>query len=371
MLSRLRSLDPWITFLTFGLCAFGLAVLLSASGPVAMQRTGNSLYYVRQQFLFGMLPGTILFFVCGLIDYRRWRAWALPAFIVSIVLLCMVYVPGLGVKYGGSRSWVRIGGFQFQPSELVKLTFLIYVSAWLAERKGKAAHDTRTGLIPFLAAVSAVMILLVFQPDTGSMVVIVGMALLLYFISGAPLMWFVGLCGAGFALIALLIKVSPYRAARFMTFLHPELDPQGIGYHINQALLAIGSGGLFGLGFGNSRQKFLYLPEVESDSITAVMGEELGFVVMAGVIIAFGLIIGRCLMIARDSRDRFGTYLASGVAAWIGLEVLLNIGSMTGLMPMTGVTLPFISHGGTAMAILLGALGMVAGIPRTNERYRG
>ncbi len=369
--SRFKLLDPMIVGLTMVLMCFGLVMLLSATGPLAFLRTGDSLFYVKRQLLNGVLPGLVLFFFFASVDYRRWKPFAGLASIASLVLLLLVYIPGVGLHLGGARGWVHVGPVQFQPSELVKFTFLIYLSAWLANREGSDAHGFQTGLLPFLGALGAVIVLLVLQPDTGSMAVIVGTSLFLYFLSGAPWIWFILLCGAGAGLLALLIKFSPYRAARFTTFLHPELDPLGIGYHINQAMLAIGSGGWWGLGYGHSRQKFLYLPEVEADSISAVIAEEMGFVVMVFLLIAFGWLVWRCLQISRHSRDRFGMFLAAGVGAWVGLEVFLNIGSMSGVLPMTGVTLPFISHGGSALAVLLAAMGLVAGIPRKSIKSSG
>lgn len=365
---RFRSLDPVILWITLGLLVFGLIMLLSVTGPVALSRSGTSLFFVKRQLANGILPGLVLFFGLGLLDYRTWRPFALGALALSILVLVLVFIPGIGVELGGARGWIKLGPFSLQPTEFVKLTFLVYLSAWLASRDGQRDHHTlENGLIPFLAALGSVMLLTILQPDTGSMTVIVLMSLFVYFLSGAPVAWFVSLSVAGLGLLTLLIRHSHYRAARFMAFLHPELDPLGIGYHINQAMLAIGSGGVFGLGYGHSRQKFLYLPEVEADSISAVIAEEMGFVVMVIMLAVFAALIWRCLKISREARDPFGRYLAAGVAAWIAVQVFLNIGSMTGLMPMTGVTLPFISHGGSAMVALLAALGVVAGIPRENH----
>jgi cell division protein FtsW len=368
LVSRLKSLDPVVVGLTIGLTVFGLAMLMSATGPVAFQRTGDSLYFVKHQLLVGVLPGSLLFLFFALIDVRRFKRVALLALVLTLALLILVYLPGIGRTIGGARSWVQLGPVGFQPSELVKLTFLFYLAAWLDRREGKSGHEVQTGLLPFLGILGTVMVLLIFQPDTGSMAVIVGMSLLLYFLSGAPLVWFAGLGGLSVGLVALLVRLSPYRAARFMTFLHPELDPKGIGYHINQAMLAIGSGGFWGLGYGHSRQKFLYLPEVAADSIVAVIAEEMGYFIIAVMVVAFGALVWRCLRIARDNHDRFLSYLAAGVGAWIGIQFILNIGSMTGLLPMTGVTLPFISHGGSSMTVLLGAMGLVAGLGKQGRR---
>lgn len=368
---RILRLDPWILGLVGGLVIFGLIVLMSATGPIAFQRTQDSLYYVKHQILSGIFPGMFLFAFFAVIDYRILKRIA-PFFLVgTLALLFAVYIPGLGVNMGGAQSWIALGSVQFQPSELVKLTFLIYLAAWLSERAGGKAHDLHEGLIPFAGMLGGVALLLVIQPDTGTAAVVIGTAMIMYLASGAPLIWFAGLVSLGAGAIAFLVKSSPYRAARFMTFLHPELDPQGIGYHINQAILAIGSGGILGMGYGKSRQKYLYLPEVEADSIFAVMAEELGFIITTLFVVVFSLLVWRCFKIALESRDPFAAYLAIGIGAWLGIQGLVNLMSMTGLMPMTGVTLPFISHGGTSMAVMLGAMGIIAGIPRHNGREFG
>lgn len=361
---RLRQLDPIIVGVSLGLLILGLAVLTSATGAVAVQRTGDSLYLVKRQLMLGVLPGSFLFLFLALVDYRVWKRYAFFILVGAFVLLLLVYVPGVGERVGGSLSWITIAGLRFQPSELVKLGFLIYLAAWFSSRSQTLLRDWRESLVPFAGTLGALVLLLVIQPDTGSMTVIAGTAVLLYLVAGAPITWFVGMVTVGAGLLWILIKTSPYRAARFMTFLRPELDPKGIGYHINQAILAVASGGWLGLGYGKSRQKYLYLPEVEADSIFAVMAEEMGFVITLLILCAYGALVWRCFVIARQSKDRFGAYLAAGVGIWIAIQAGLNVGSMIGILPITGVTLPFISHGGTSLAVMLAAVGLVAGIPK-------
>ncbi|MCE9586085.1 putative lipid II flippase FtsW [Candidatus Uhrbacteria bacterium] len=363
---RLLALDPVLVGLALGLTLLGLAVLMSATGPVAFQRYDDSLFFVKRQLLQGVLPGMTMFLFFAFIDYRIWKRLAFPALVATFGLLLLPYIPGIGVEVGGSHSWAAFGPLRFQPSEIVKFTFLIYLAAWFSGRTPERMRDWHE-LIPFGGALGAVCLLLIAQPDTGTTAVIAGMSLFLYVFSGAPMVWFIGMSAGGAAIIAMLIKFSPYRAARFMTFLHPELDPQGIGYHINQAILAVGSGGFLGLGFGKSRQKYLYLPEVEADSIFAVMAEELGFFLTMIVLLLFVAFVWRCFVISRKSKDRFGSLLAAGFGCWIAVQAWMNIASMIGLMPITGVTLPFISHGGTSLTILLAASGLVAGITRTNR----
>ncbi len=350
-----------------GIVLFGLLMLLSASGPLAYQHFSDSWYFVKHQLSNGFVPGLLLFFICSRIDYRKWKPLAVAGLVVSIILLVLVYIPGLGLHLGGAGRWVQIGPLSFQPSEFVKVTFLMYVAAWLAARHENKARTIEEGLIPFVTALGVIMFLLIMQPNTGSMSVIVGSALIMYFVAGAPLGWFAVLGGAGIALVGILIKITPYRAARFMTFLHPELDPQGIGYHINQAYLAIGSGGLFGLGYGQSRQKYLYLPEVSGDSIFAVIGEEMGFLLTTVLILAFGYLVYRCYCIARNAPDAFGTFLVTGIGSWVAIQAIFNIASMVGLMPMTGVTLPFISYGSSAFIALAIGMGLVASVSRQSR----
>ncbi len=365
---RIQGLDGRTLALSGALLVFGLVMLLSATAAASTQHGDSTYYFVKRQLTNGVLPGLALFAVMALTDYKIWKKFAFFAFVASIAMLLLVYIPGVGQMRGGSLSWVAIGPLGFQPSEAVKLTFLLYIAAWLAARKGSDAHSLQDGVIPFVGAVGVVVALLVMQPDTGSMAVILGTALTLYFLSGAPIRWFLGMSVLGGGLLAFLIQTSAYRAARFMTFLYPELDPMGKGYHINQALLAIGSGGWLGVGYGESRQKFLYLPEVEADSIVAVIAEELGFLGIIVFVVLYSALIYRAVCIAREARDPFGMYLAAGVGAMLFIQFVLNVGSMTGLVPMTGVTLPFVSHGGSAMTILLGLIGLLAAIPRENTR---
>jgi cell division protein FtsW len=346
------------------LILLGLVMLTSASGPIAYQKFGDAYWYVKHQLAFGLVPGAILFFITYNIDYRAWKRVAKPLFIASLFLLLLVFVPGIGADWGTSRSWIGIGGFSLQPAEIVKLTLIIYLAAWLENHNGDDLRDFYGGLMPFLVAVGSVSLLVLLQPDLGSLSIIVATAFILFFLAGAPWGHMAGLFAGGVFALWILVKSAPYRAARLMTFLHPELDPHGVGYHINQAFLAIGSGGLFGLGLGHSRQKFMYLPEVVGDSIFAVMAEELGFVLTLAVLCLIGYFILRLIRIAWGCSDPFGRLFTAGVAGWMFAQMLINIGSMIGLFPMTGVPLPFVSYGGTALMVLLASMGVVANISK-------
>jgi len=363
-------IDKGFLWSLIALVFFGMLMLLSASGPLGFQKFGESAYFFKHQLLYGLFPGVLLFIFFANFDYRKLIKFAPAALIGSIVLLLLVYIPTFGMRFGGSGRWLHIGFINFQPSELVKVGILIYVAAWLEKRHEHEAKTLQGGLIPFLSAMSVIIVLLVFQPNTGSMAVIVGATLAQYFIAGAPLIWFAGLGVMGTTFVALLIKITPYRTARFLTFLHPELDPQGIGYQINQAYLAIGSGGWFGLGYGHSRQKYLYLPEAAGDSIFAVMAEELGFLFCMLFMVVYGFLVYRCLAIAKQTADPFGRFLAVGIGAWIGLQGAFNIASMLGLMPITGVTLPFVSYGSSAFVALAMGCGIMASISKGTQTWR-
>ncbi|MBP9827725.1 putative lipid II flippase FtsW [Patescibacteria group bacterium] len=349
------------------LVLFGLIMLTSASWPLGFDRFHDGAYFVKHQILFGLLPGLVGFTAAYMIPYQQYRKWALPLFAFSVLLLLLVFVPGVGAEFGTSRSWISIAGISAQPSEIVKLTFLIYLAAWSESRAGNAMRDREASLIPFVLSLGAIVALLLAQPDTGSMLIIACMAMAVYFVAGAPVGRFIGFSAIAALGGLLLYKISPYRAARFTTFLHPELDPQGIGYHINQALLAIGSGGVFGRGYGHSLQKFQYLPEVAGDSIFAVIAEELGFFLTAGFIALYVAFLFAGIRIAERAPDLFGRFLVTGVVAWFGVQAFMNIGAMVGVAPITGVPLPFVSYGGTALAVSLTAVGLVLNVSRTSK----
>jgi len=344
---------------------FGLIMLSSASSAVAYEKFQDNYWYLKHQILFGFLPGLIAFFIMARIDYRKWKKYALPFLALSIILLLLVFIPGLGVSYGRARNWINFFGMSLQPSEIVKLTFLIYLAAWLSTKKGeREMKEASSSFIPFIVTFGLIVFLMAVQPDVGTLSVIAAISLTVYFFAGASLVHLSWITGAGVLLFFVLIKLAPYRTARLMTFLHPELDPQGLGYHINQALLAIGSGGFWGLGLGLSRQKFQYLPEVAGDSIFAIIAEELGFLFAVILICTFVFLAIRGFKIATTAPDSFGRLLAVGITSWFIFQSFINIGAMLGVLPLTGVPLPFISYGGTALTVCLAATGIMANISK-------
>lgn len=346
----------------FILAVLGLVLLSSASAVMSFQKYGTSYYYVTHQLLFGFLPGILVLLICASLDYRIWKQWAFPLLVISVVLLAAVFLPGIGMEHGGARRWINLGVFSFQPSEIVKLTFILYVAAWLSSKGEKNVKDFSYGFVPFMTLVGVISFLIVLQPDVGTMGVIIAAVFAMYFLGGASIshVFLAGMGGLG--LMIVLIKAAPYRMQRLTTFLNPDFDPLGIGYHINQALLAVGSGGLWGKGFGHSRQKFAYLPEVFGDSIFAVVAEELGFI-FAILFISFILFwILRGLRIAQRAGDDFALLVATGIMSWIAFQSFVNIGAMLSILPLTGVPFPFVSYGGTALIVEMAAIGILLNI---------
>jgi len=355
--------DYTLIILIFVIILFGLVMLSSASGVLGYEKFGDSFWYLKHQLLNGLLPGIILFLILSRIDFRTWKRFSPLLLLFSVGLLILVFIPSLGASYGKAKSWINVAGFSLQPAEIVKLTFLLYLAAWL-EKSKERVHSFAYGFLPFILFLGAILALVIMQPDMGTMSIILLMSLVVFFVAGAKLKH-LGLillgCLVGFIS---LIKIAPYRMARFTAFLDPSIDPQGIGYHINQALLAVGSGGWLGLGLGHSKQKFQYLPEVPGDSIFAIMAEELGFLVITGFIVIFLLLFWQIIKVARNSPDSFGQLVAVGVATWLTSQFFVNVGAMLGLMPLTGLPLPLVSYGGTALMTSLAALGIVVNISK-------
>ncbi len=364
-LPRTHQPDYALMGITFVLIAFGLVMLSSAGAVVGFQRFGSADYFLRRQ-LVNFALGLVAFLLCVRLDYHLFRRYAVPLLAVSVLLLLLVLIPGVGFSAGGAQRWISLGGFLLQPSEFTKLTFLLYLAV-LFEKRGKGIRDVSTGLLPFIVTLGVIAALILKQPDLGTVIILCLMSGVVYFAAGAPVVHVFGLIVSAVAGLLLLVKVAPYRADRLMVFLNPQIDPQGKGYHINQALLAIGSGGIFGLGLGNSRQKYNYLPEVTSDSIFAVIAEELGFLLVAGLIAAFCFFLIRGLRIAHAAPDAFGRSVAVGITCGIVLQAFINMAALSGLLPLTGITLPFISAGGSSLLVSMAAVGILVNISRQTK----
>jgi len=354
--------DYLILFCVAALVIFGLVILTSASSHLGRIKFGDTYYYLKHQIVYGLSIGLFGFLAAFFIPYRFYRKISLIAILISIFLLFLVFTP-LGFSAGGADRWLKLGPLIFQPSEIVKLTFILYLAAWLSTDSERSKSFLK-GLIPFLAISGLISALLLKQPSTSTMAILLTSALIVYFVSGARLSYIAGAILLGILVLALVIYLTPYRFNRVVNFLNPEANPQGGGYHLNQALIAIGSGGWLGVGYGQSTTKISYLPEPIGDSIFAVIAEELGLIGSSVLILVFLLLLVRTFMLAKKTSDRFAKLLLTGFASLIGVQAFVNIAAISGLIPLTGTPLPFISYGGTALAIFMTMSGIILNISK-------
>lgn len=341
-------------------------MVYSASAVWADYKFNDSFFFAKRQMLFAGVGIVAMFFIMN-IDYWTWRTWAKVILIICFVLLILVLIPGIGNVRNGSRSWIGVGAFSVQPSEFMKIAMIAFLAKFLSENQ-KAITSFKQGLFPSLGLVFFAFGLIMLQPDLGTGTVMVGTSVVVIFIAGARISHFVGLGLLGVAGFVGLIISAPYRMKRITSFLDPWQDPLGSGFQMIQSLYAIGPGGLFGLGLGQSRQKFFYLPEPQTDFIFAILAEELGFIGGSLILLLFSLLLWRGIRIALGAPDLFGTFLATGIIAMIAIQVMINIGVVTGLMPVTGITLPFLSYGGSSLTLMLMAVGVLLNISR-HSRY--
>ncbi len=349
--------DHWTLFAVVVLSLFGVLMVYDSSVAIAIRDFGNQYYYLRDQLKW-LAVGFITLTVFSFVDYHYWHKVALPLLLGTLVLLLAVFLPGIGIVALGAHRWINLGFFVLQPAELAKLVLVIYLSAWFSVRE-------RERLLAFALLVSMVVGLVLLEPDLGTSVIIVVIALILYFSSGAPAIHFAVIIPILIVGVIGLAIISPYRMARLTTFLHPEQDPLGSSYHIRQVLLGLGSGGWFGLGVGQSRQKYEYLPEANTDSIFAIIGEETGFMGAGAIILMYMFASWRGFRIAKRAKDGFGRLLAIGITSWISLQTIINLSAMVALLPLTGVPLPFISYGGSSLIVTLAAVGILLNISKT------
>ncbi|HEX5429726.1 MAG TPA: putative lipid II flippase FtsW [Patescibacteria group bacterium] len=362
-IKRLPKVDRGLLWVILILLAFGLVSLYSASSVLSSQRFGNNYYYFVRQIGFGAIPGLIAMYVLSRIDYHVWQKLAPLLIVGGVGLLVAVLLPGIGLRVAGARRWINLQYFLFQPAEFVKLAVIFYLASWYDKRQ-QHTHDLYYGFLPILTIVLIVSGLIILEPDLGTMLVLIAIAAVMFFLGGVRLRYLFGTAVVGSMVLWLAIKAAPYRASRLLAFFNPQADAQGVSYQINQALLAIGSGGFWGRGYGQSLQKQNYLPETIGDSIFAVISEEMGFVRILAVLIGFLFLALRGFRVALKAPDTFGRLVAAGITSWIVMQAIINIGGITAVIPLTGIPLPFISYGSTAMAMNLGALGILLNISR-------
>jgi len=365
--------DYILIFILVALILFGILILSAASSPFSLKKTGNPNYFLFRQLTYGLIPGLILGFLAFKIPLVKFKKWSFVLLLINILILAFVFLPKIGLGLRGASRWINLGLFSFQPSEFLKISSIIYFAAWLSRRKNniskvsykhKKDNERNINFFAFLVIIGLIGLLLVFQPDISTLGIIVLVAIAMYFLADTPLWYTILIILIGFLLLGFLIYLAPYRMARLLVFLNPETDPIGIGYQIKQAQIAIGSGGIFGLGLGMSSQKFGFLPQSMSDSIFAIFSEETGFVGSFILLSLFLLFAFRGFRIAKKSQDKFLKLLSFGVTFWITIQAFVDIGSMIGILPLTGIPLPFISYGGSALVSELIGVGLLLNISR-------
>lgn len=344
-----------VLLLTF----FGLFMIYDASSFIAYRDFGDKYHYFKDQVVWALLGISALAFFSRF-PYKTLSYFALPLLIMAIFLLTLVFIPGIGVSALGARRWINMHFFILQPAEFVKLALSIYLAAWFSTKeKGR--------LLAFLLLLGLVVVLILLEPDMGTAAIVLFEALVVYFLSGGSIWSFVGLIPIVGALGFLVVKLEPYRMERLATFLNPNQSLETSSYHVRQILIALGMGGLTGVGLGNSLQKFAYLPENTTDSIFAIIAEEMGFFGSIFLILLFMVVIWRGFLIASKSKDQFGKLLAGGITSFLAIQTVINLAAQTALIPLTGIPLPFISYGGSALIIDLCAVGILLNIAkRTN-----
>jgi cell division protein FtsW len=358
--SQEQRLDKVVLTLTMGLTLFGVLMVYDASVVVALRDFGDKYFYARQQVIWAFL-GLVALFLASKFPYQKLAKIASPLMLLTLFSLGLVLIPGIGTRALGARRWLGVSGFSFQPAELAKLVSVIFIASFLSKK----------GTKPHLWVLMIVLIgLVLVEPDLGTAVILAGTSLSLYFVSGGSLLVLFGAGVLGLVAGLGIILTSPYRKQRLLTFLDISQDPLGASYHARQVLLALGSGGLFGLGIGASRQKYEYLPEAMTDSIFAIIGEEIGFIGATALLIVFLVLIFRGIEIARKAPDQFGQLLATGIISWIAIQTLINLGAMVAIVPLTGVPLPFISYGGSSLIITLTGIGILLNISKSQLAKR-
>lgn len=355
------------------LIGFSVLFLACLSTPASLQKfgPGDANHYLFHQLLYGLLPAILLGFLAYKIPLRLWKRWAPWMVLLNIVALFLVFLPKIGLKIGGASRWINLGGFTFQPSEFLKITAILYLSAWIASKLSegpvadwksitkKGYHNIIYILFPFIIFLGLISLALYFQKDASTLGIVALTLLALYFSARTPFWHTLVIVVCGVLALVFLVKFEPYRIDRWLCVLHPGADPLGKCYQFTQSIISLGSGGFWGKGLGMSTQKFGFLPQAMSDSIFAIIGEELGIVGCLAIVVAFILFFWLGIKIAKNSNDRFAKMVATGVVVWITLQALVNMASVAGIFPLAGIPLPFFSYGGSHLAVELMGVGFL------------
>ena len=359
-------MDFTLLITILALLGIGLVMVLSASSPSALAEQADSYYYFKKQLQFGIL-GLIAMFAISKIDYRFYQKYYKWAWILSFIALVLVKVVGRTIN--GSQRWIYIGSFSIQPSELVKFFIIIFYAGILVKNRDELSKYGK-GFLKHFAMVLPIIGLLLLQPHFSASIVILGIVAIMMIVAGCKFKHFLGASCILIPIVIVIVIIEPYRLQRVTTFLDPWQDATGDGWQVIQSLYAIGSGGLFGVGLGESKQKYLYIPEPHNDFIFSIIGEELGFLGCAVILILFAILIWRGVLIAMKAPDMFGSLVAVGITALVAIQVIINVAVVTSSMPATGMPLPFFSYGGTALFILLCEMGVLLNISRASAKNK-
>lgn len=358
--------DPLLLASVLALVALGLVMVYSASAITAQDKLGDSFHYLKRQLLAAGL-GLVALAAAMKLGYRRLARLAYPLLLIAALALALVLIPGIGTTIGGARRWVRFLGFSLQPAELAKFAWVLYLAFSLAKKREKVATFS-VGWLPHLITLGALVMLCMAEPDFGSSIGLIFLLFVMLFAAGAKLSYLVGSVLLAIPIAYHAIASSPYRMQRVLAFLDPWAHRHDVGYQVAESLISIGSGGLFGLGLGDGRQKLFFLPEAHTDFIFAMIGEELGLFGVALVVGLYAVIIWRGIRASLAAGEPFGAYLGLGITALIAFQAIVNMCVAMGLVPTKGLTLPFISYGGSSLVVLMGASGVLLSISASAER---
>jgi len=356
--------DYILLFAILTLIGIGFLALASASAIPSKEKFNDPYYYLKHQLIYGFSAGLILGFLAYKIRLKIFEKLSLAAMIVTFFLLILVFLPNFSYSHGGAQRWIIIGPLSLQPAEIAKFSYILFLASWLKSRKNEIKSFWE-GVLPFLLMTGFLAGLLILQPAVGTAGIILISSAIMFFAAGAKITHIIYCFALGILLLLALIKIAPYRLERINTFLNPEADPLGTSYQVNQALIAIGSGGISGAGFGNSSQSYHYIPEPMGDSIFAIYAEETGFIGSVFLVVLFILLAWRGFKTAiKNSGDKFAQFVCIGIISWVTLQAFINIAGISKVLPLTGVPLPFISYGGSALAITMIASGLLLNISK-------
>jgi cell division protein FtsW len=363
----MRRTRVYIVLILSTLLGIGVVMVYSSSSIYAWNSMKDSTYFLKKHIIYLMF-GFLAMLVSMAIDHNTLKKIAKPLFLISLLFLCLSLVPGLSREVSGAKRWIKIGGFGFQPSELIKVTFIIYLADFLSRRKD-IVDNFYYGVLPMLITLAMPLLLILLQPDLGTAISLVSIAFIMLLCSGMNLGYFILAGLAALPALYVLVFRVPYRRARILAFLNPWADPKGIGFQIIQSQIALGSGGLFGQGLGQGKQKLFYLPAAHTDFIFSVIGEEMGIIGAAAVVFLFILLIWQMIKIVRFNNDEFLKFISIGIVSLISIQAVVNIGVSIGMFPTKGLPLPFISYGGSSLVFDMAAMGLLLNTSRRKDVF--